>query len=165
MIAQVDVQIACDDEELPESNEIESWLQRAIDAAGKNVADEVEVLVRIVGCAESRALNREYRQQDKPTNVLSFPTGRIEGLPADMSKMLGDIVICASIVNQEAAEQGKPGDEHWAHMVVHGTLHLLGFDHTDDDGALEMEGLETRILTTHGVADPYGESHQRPDTI
>ena len=165
MIAQVDVQIACDDAGLPESDEIESWLQRAIDAAGRNVADEVEVLVRIVDCAESRSLNREYRQQDKPTNVLSFPAGRIDGLPADVSNMLGDIVICASIVNQEAAEQGKPGGEHWAHMVVHGTLHLLGFDHMDDDGALEMEGLETRILTTHGVADPYGESHQRPDTI
>ncbi len=165
MIAQVDVQIACDDEGLPESDEIESWLQRAIDAADKNFADEIEVAVRIVDCAESQLLNRKYRQQDKPTNVLSFPAGRIEGLPAEVSKTLGDIVICASIVNQEAAEQGKASGEHWAHMVVHGTLHLLGFDHVDDDETLEMEGLETHILTTHGVADPYGESRQRPDTI
>ena len=158
MIAKVDVQIACDDEGHPASDEIESWLQRAVDVGGKNVADEVEVSIRIVDRAESRSLNRKYRQQDKPTNVLSFPAGRFEGLPADAPRILGDIVICANIVNQEAREQGKTVGEHWAHMVVHGALHLLGFDHVDNDQALEMEGLETHILTTHGVADPYGEA-------
>ena len=159
MIARVDVQIACDDEGLPASDEIEFWLQRTVATAGKEIADEVEVSFRIVDRAESQSLNREFRQQDKPTNVLSFPAGRIEGLPGDAPRVLGDIVICANIVNQEATEQGKAIGEHWAHMVVHGTLHLLGFDHVNDDEALEMEGLETRILTAHGVADPYGESH------
>ncbi len=152
------MQIACDDEGLPASDEIESWLRRTVAAAGKELADEVEVSIRIVDRAESQTLNREFRQQDKATNVLSFPAGRIEGLPDDAPRILGDIVICANIVNQEAVEQGKTIGEHWAHMVVHGTLHLLGFDHVNDDEALEMEGLETQILTTHGAADPYGES-------
>lgn len=158
MIVQVDVQIACADEGLPESDEIESWAQRAIAAAAGNVDDELEVAIRIVDSAESRALNLDFRQQDRPTNVLSFPAGDFEGLPAEVPKALGDIVICAPIVTAEATAQGKEIGGHWAHMVVHGTLHLLGFDHMNDDEALEMERLETQILTTHGVADPYGES-------
>lgn len=155
MIVQVDVQIACDDEGLPESDEIEIWAQRAIEAAAGNVDDEVEVAIRIVDSVESRSLNRDFRQQDRPTNVLSFPAGDIEGLPAKAPKTLGDIVICAPVVSDEAAAQGKEIGGHWAHMVVHGMLHLLGFDHMNDDEALAMERLETQILTTHGVADPY----------
>lgn len=160
MIAQVDVQIACDDEGLPESDEIEFWVRHAINAAANDVTCEVEVSVRIVDSEEIQALNREFRQQDKPTNVLSFPAGAIEGLPADVPKALGDIVICAQVVRDEATEQGKASSAHWAHMVVHGTLHLLGFDHVGENEAVEMEGHESRILTTLGIADPYGESRE-----
>jgi len=92
------------------------------------------------------------------TNVLSFRAAAIKGLPADVAQVLGDIVICAAVVNNEAAEQGKAIDDHWAHMLVHGTLHLLGYDHETDDDAAEMEDIETRILTENGVADPYRES-------
>lgn len=106
-----------------------------------------------------RSLNRDYRQKDKATNVLSFPAGAIEGLPAEAAPLLGDIVICAEVVSDEAAEQGKSTDDHWAHMLVHGTLHLLGYDHETDDDAAEMEGLEARILTVNGLRDPYVKSH------
>ena len=160
MIVQVDVQVACDDKGLPESNEIQSWVRHAISVAASDVTGEVEITVRIVDSEEIQALNREFRQQDRSTNVLSFPAGLIEGLPAAVPKALGDIVICAQVVSDEATEQGKASSAHWAHMVVHGTLHLLGFDHVDENEAIEMEGQESRILTKLGVADPYGESRE-----
>ena len=116
--------------------------------------------VRIVDAAEIHALNSDYRGKDKPTNVLSFPAGDVAGLPADMPVLLGDVVICASVVREEAAAQGKAITDHWAHMLVHGTLHLLGYDHETETEAVEMEALETRILSEHGVADPYGASGQ-----
>jgi len=103
-------------------------------------------------------LNCEFRGQDKPTNVLSFPAGEIDGLPEDTEMPLGDIVVCAAVVTDEAAQQGKKTGDHWAHMMVHGTLHLLGFDHENDADAEQMEGLEIQILTDHGIANPYGES-------
>lgn len=103
-----------------------------------------------------RSLNCAFRGKDKPTNVLSFPAGDVAGLPADAPLPLGDIVICAGVVGAEAAAQGKTEDDHWAHMLVHGTLHLLGFDHETDAEAADMEALETRILGEHGIADPYG---------
>ena len=105
-----------------------------------------------------RALNRDYREQDKTTNVLSFPAGEIAGLPDDAPRALGDIVICAAVISDEAAEQGKELSAHWAHMLVHGTLHLLGYDHETDAEAAAMEGLETRILCQHGCPDPYLKS-------
>jgi probable rRNA maturation factor len=113
------------------------------------------VSVRVVDVDEMQTLNRDYRDKDKPTNVLSFPAGEIDGLPADEGSSLGDVVICAAIVRDEAAEQGKSLADHWGHMLVHGTLHLLGHDHLTDAEATEMEGLEVKILTSHGVADPY----------
>jgi len=113
--------------------------------------------VRLVDTDEIRSLNREYRRKDKATNVLSFPAAAIEGLPTDVAQVLGDVVVCATVVNEEAAEQGKAIEDHWAHMLVHGTLHLLGYDHEADDDAAEMEGIETRILTENGLADPYRE--------
>ena len=105
-----------------------------------------------------QALNRDYRQQDKVTNVLSFPAGEVAGLPDDASSSLGDIVICAAVVSDEATRQGKAVADHWAHMLVHGTLHLLGYDHDSNTEAVEMEGLETRILASNGLADPYLKS-------
>ena len=156
MTVQVDVQNACDDDTVPEVPIVESWIESAVVAAGIDV--DTEVSVRVVSPEEVYALNSEYRGKDKPTNVLSFPAGKVAGLPDDMPQLLGDIVVCAQVVRDEAREQGKAVADHWAHMLVHGTLHLLGFDHKTDSEAAEMEALETRILSDQGLADPYGAS-------
>jgi len=121
---------------------------------------DVEVSVRVVNAAEMQQLNSEFRSQDKPTNVLSFPAGDFAGLPDDAERPLGDIVVCAAVVADEAEQQGKTLRDHWAHMIVHGTLHLLGFDHDNDSDAAEMESIEIRIMTDHGLANPYGELSQ-----
>lgn len=102
--------------------------------------------------AESRDLNNTYRGKDKPTNVLSFP---FEAPPEVELPLLGDLIICRQVVEREAAEQEKTVEEHWAHMVVHGSLHLLGYDHIEDSEAEEMEALETEIMQSMGYADPY----------
>lgn len=145
----IDLQIACEQETgLPTAEQIEQWATAAV----KPQSDEVEMTVRIVDEAESHALNLNYRGKDRPTNVLSFPfecPDEVE-LP-----LLGDLVICRQVVEREAQEQDKPLMAHWAHMVVHGSLHLLGYDHIEDDEAEEMESLETQIMTGMGFADPY----------
>ena len=102
-----------------------------------------------------QTLNRNYRDQDKPTNVLSFPAGDVQGLPADTDTSLGDIVVCAAVVAREAREQGKTLDDHWGHMLVHGVLHLLGHNHMTDSEADEMEWFEREILAGLGIANPY----------
>jgi len=162
MTAQVDVQVAVDEQFVPESGDIATWVSRAIQAAGHT--DETEVSGRVVGASEMQQLNSEFREQDKPTNVISFPAGSIEGLPPDAQLPLGDIVVCASVVRSEAEKQCKAVADHWAHMMVHGTLHLLGFDHENDSDASVMEDLEIQILADHGIANPYsvsvGESPQ-----
>jgi probable rRNA maturation factor len=157
MTAQVDVQFAINDESIPGEDVIALWVDRAIIGAGRST--ETEVSVRVVGADEMRQLNSDFRDQDKSTNVLSFPAGEIAGLPSE-ALPLGDIVVCAAVVSEEAERQGKTVSDHWAHMIVHGTLHLLGFDHIDDDEALQMESLEADILGAHGVANPYRESPQ-----
>ena len=145
----IDLQIACEQETgLPTAEEIEQWATAAVQPQ----SDEVEMTVRIVDEAESHALNLNYRGKDRPTNVLSFPfecPDEVE-LP-----LLGDLVICRQVVEREAQEQDKPLMAHWAHMVVHGSLHLLGYDHIEDDEAEEMESLETQIMTGLDFADPY----------
>ena len=145
----IDLQMACEQESgLPTAEQIEQWATAAVEPQ----SDEVEMTVRIVDEAESHALNLNYRGKDRPTNVLSFPfecPDEVE-LP-----LLGDLVICRQVVEREAQEQDKPVMAHWAHMVVHGSLHLLGYDHIEDDEAEEMESLETQIMTGLGFADPY----------
>jgi len=145
----IDLQIACEQETgLPTAEQIEQWATAAVQPQ----SDEVEMTVRIVDEAESHELNLNYRGKDRPTNVLSFPfecPDEVE-LP-----LLGDLVICRQVVEREAQEQDKPVVAHWAHMVVHGCLHLLGYDHIEDDEAEEMESLETQIMTGLGFADPY----------
>ena len=153
-----DVQVACDAEGLPPRALIREWVAAAVRGAGAATGSGIEVGVRIVSADEIQALNRQYREQDKATNVLSFEAGEIAGLPADMPRVLGDVVICASIVADEARDQGKPLEAHWAHMLVHGTLHLLGYDHVSEAEAQSMEALETRILAAGDIADPYGRS-------
>ncbi|MDO4626078.1 MAG: rRNA maturation RNase YbeY [Pasteurellaceae bacterium] len=145
----VDLQIATENSEnLPSLAQIEQWASRAVRAS----RDDIEMTVRIVDEMESHHLNLTYRGKDRPTNVLSFPfecPDEVE-LP-----LLGDLVICRQVVEREAAEQGKPLLAHWAHMIVHGSLHLLGYDHIDEAEAEEMESLETQIMTDLGFADPY----------
>ena len=147
MAVILDLQLACADQSnLPSITEIETWLNATILLA------EAELTVRIVDIEESQQLNCDYRGKDKPTNVLSFP---FEAPPGIELPLLGDLVVCKQVVEQEAQEQGKPLMAHWAHMLVHGSLHLLGYDHIDDDEADEMEGLETQIMTELGFVDPY----------
>jgi probable rRNA maturation factor len=111
-----------------------------------------EVNILIVGTAEGRRFNRQYRHKDYATNVLSFP---YERLPREKSNLLGDLVICAPVVTREAAEQGKRAREHWAHLTIHGVLHLLGYDHRTATQARRMETLEVRILAALGIGNPY----------
>ncbi len=145
----LDLQLACESETgLPD----EALFQRWLDAAVIPFQEDAEVTVRLVDEPESHELNLTYRGKDKSTNVLSFP---FEAPPGIELPLLGDLVICRQVVEQEAQEQGKPLEAHWAHMVVHGSLHLLGYDHIDDDEAEEMEALETEIMLALGYADPY----------
>jgi probable rRNA maturation factor len=111
-----------------------------------------EVAIRIVGADEGQALNRDYRGKDYATNVLSFPAELPPGVDLPL---IGDLAICAPVVAREATEQGKKPRDHWAHLTVHGTLHLLGYDHIEDAEAEAMEALETRILAGLGIGDPY----------
>lgn len=151
----VDLQVDCENPGIPTDARIRFWVGRALAAAGTSLARGAEVSVRLVEADEMRALNHEYRRINKVTNVLSFPAGEIAGLPDEAPRALGDIVICAAVVSEEAEAQGKQVADHWAHMLVHGMLHLLGYDHELDAEAAEMEGLETRILVSNGLADPY----------
>ena len=145
----VDLQIATENiEGLPTEEQIVQWATAAVQPEG----DEVEMTVRIVDEAESHELNLTYRGKDRPTNVLSFPFE----CPDEVAlPLLGDLVICRQVVEREAVEQEKPLMAHWAHMIVHGSLHLLGYDHIEDDEAEEMESLETQIMQGLGFDDPY----------
>lgn len=117
---------------------------------------EADLAIRLVGSKEGRALNRHYRGKDYATNVLSFPAELPEGLPPGVRMpLLGDLVICAQVVAREAREQGKPLNAHYAHLTVHGVLHLLGWDHEDSREADAMEQLEREILAGLGLDDPY----------
>ena len=111
--------------------------------------------MRIVEADEARELNRRYRDRDRPTNVLSFAADHSLDLPGDDAVPLGDLVLCAPVVAREAGEQGKPEAHHWAHLLVHGTLHLLGYDHAVADEAADMEALEVATLAGRGLPDPY----------
>ncbi|WP_028454105.1 rRNA maturation RNase YbeY [Chitinilyticum litopenaei] len=135
---------------LPTEIQLRQWAEAALQAGVANA----EITFRIVDTDEGRQLNRDYRGKDYATNVLTFTFDddmpALPGLP-----LLGDIVFCAPVVEREAAEQGISLEAHYAHLTVHGVLHLQGFDHLDDDEAEEMEGLETHILAGLGYADPY----------
>ncbi len=151
MNVEVDVQYAATTEDVPSAEDIVSWVEAAV--AGRR--ESAELTVRVVDEAEITELNRIYRGHDRPTNVLAFP---YEEMPGVNIPLLGDIVICAPVVANEAREQRKTKTAHWAHIVVHGTLHLLGFDHEDRSDAQQMEQLETSILAGLGYGDPYGDT-------
>ena len=135
---------------LPSDEDLERWVRAAL----AQHRDEAQLTLRMVDEAEIRVLNQTYRHKQGTTNVLSFP---FEAPPGVDLPLLGDVVICAAVVAREAQEQGKSAQAHWAHMVVHGCLHLLGYDHIESDQAQRMEGLETRILADLGYDDPYRE--------
>jgi probable rRNA maturation factor len=144
----LDMQFACDAENLPSTAQFQLWVDTALLPYNKCF----ELTIRLVETQESQALNLQYRNKNKSTNVLSFPFEVPEGIELNL---LGDLVICADVVINEAQEQSKALNNHWAHMVIHGCLHLLGYDHIDDDEALEMETLEATLLSKIGISDPY----------
>lgn len=150
-MAELDIQVASEQPNLPSTSEFQLWAEAAL--AGRK--DDAELTIRIVDTEESQTLNHQYRGKDKPTNVLSFPFEAPQNIPD--FPLIGDLVICASVVAQEAEEQGKPLIHHWAHMVIHGILHLLGYDHIEEVEAEEMESLEINILSQLEIPDPYQE--------
>ena len=149
MSIELDLQIASQsDADLPSQADFSRWLTEAI----HRFQEQAEVTIRIVDEQESHQLNFDYRGKDRPTNVLSFPFEAPPGMTIDL---LGDLVICRQVVEREAKEQNTPLASHWAHMVVHGSLHLLGYDHIEDDEAEIMESLEAEIMQSMGYEDPY----------
>lgn len=153
MNLELDLQLGTAEPGVPPMADLRRWAMAALEGR----RDRAELTIRVVGEPEGRELNRRYRGQDRPTNVLSFsfdaPPEIAENDP--IHDLLGDLVICADLVHREAAEQGKPVAAHWAHLVVHGVLHLLDYDHLTDAEAAEMEGLETAILGGLGFPPPY----------
>lgn len=152
MNLDLDLQQASSGENLPQPAQFERWLTHAL--AGYR--DQAGVCIRLVDAAESQTLNRDYRGKDSPTNVLSFPFELPPGVDdAEAQALLGDLVICVPVLEREAAEQGKTAEQHWAHLVIHGALHLLGFDHIDPEDAKVMENIERHVLADLGLPDPY----------
>lgn len=145
---RIDVQ-AGTDEDQPSTAEILKWAELAL---GEH--EPCQLCIRTVGRPEIQSLNQQFRQKDKPTNVLSFPADPIPGLD---TPYLGDIALCASVINQEALTQKKQSTAHWAHMVIHGTLHLLGFDHESEVDAEHMESQEILLLQQLSFPNPYEE--------
>jgi len=149
MTAIVDVQVVYDGV-VPEQELFERWVKAALE----QLNEACELSIRLVGEDESAELNSSYRGKEGPTNVLSFPFDS----PVPMEpRLLGDLIICVPVVEKEALEQGKKLDNHWAHLVVHGCLHLLGYDHIEDDEADIMEALEVTILQSVNIDNPYQE--------
>lgn len=149
MAVILDLQVATQSsQDLPDEATFTAWLTHILTP----FQDNAELTVRIVDAEESQQLNFEYRQKNKPTNVLSFPFEAPPGIELDL---LGDLVICKQVVEQESQQQQKPLQSHWAHMIVHGSLHLLGYDHIEDEEAEIMESLETEIMGELGFEDPY----------
>ncbi|MGY4490823.1 MULTISPECIES: rRNA maturation RNase YbeY [Pseudomonas] len=152
-MVELDLQVATNDP-VPSETLFQQWCETAL---GMRKGDS-ELTIRLVDVPEGRELNHTYRHKDYATNVLSFPAD----VPDDMLDipLLGDLVICVAVVEREAAEQGKSLEAHWAHLVIHGCLHLLGFDHEEDEEAEEMEGLERELLAKLGHPDPYADDDE-----
>ncbi len=150
MNLELELQIATQQDSIPSKESFIIWSKSAL----RDERKQAEIVIRLVDEDEIQGLNRQYRGKDNPTNVLSFPSNLPEVVDSDL---LGDLVICVPVVVREAQEQGKPSEAHWAHMVVHGVLHLLGYDHQDEEDAQTMERLETEVMAGLGFQDPYRE--------
>ncbi len=151
---ELDLQIASDASNLPTEAQFSAWCAIAL----RQRSADSELTIRLVDEAEGRELNNTWRQKDYATNVLSFPAD----VPDEFLDipLLGDLVICVPVVEREAAEQGKSPEAHWAHLVIHGCLHLLGYDHIEDAEAEEMEALERELLAELGHPDPYADEDE-----
>ena len=150
------VQRACAGSDLPGAASLKRWARRAL-AMQSPARTGGDLVIRIVSAAESAELNQRYRGKAGPTNVLSFPCNADWPLPDEQPRPLGDVVICAERVRQEAEVQDKPLAAHWAHLVIHGTLHLLGYSHDRERPRRSMEAIERRLLAELGFSDPYRE--------
>jgi probable rRNA maturation factor len=150
MMNQIDIQRIFESEDQPDEAQIQAW----VDAALEDVSQDTEIVIRIVDEDESAQLNDQYRHKKGPTNILSFPFEVPDGIDLNL---LGDLVVCAPVVAREAVEQHKLPIHHWAHIIVHGVLHLLGYDHIDEDEAEQMEGKEIEILKKLNINNPYIE--------
>ncbi len=152
----LDLQTATESAALPRKSRLELWVKTTLIIAAEHshqpLKKAYELTIRVVDKAEVQQLNLSYRHQEKPTNVLSFP---FEAPPQVSLPLLGDLVICQAVVEEEALQQQISPESHWAHMVVHGTLHLLDYDHLDDQQAEEMESLEIKVLQQLGYSNPY----------
>jgi probable rRNA maturation factor len=147
----IDLQVACTTDELPSQAQLQLWVETALSTASQTT-QTFELTIRLVEPEESQQLNNQFRGQNKPTNVLSFPFEVPEGITLNL---LGDLVICVDIMKNEAKLQNKNLFDHWAHLVIHGCLHLLGFDHISDIEAVEMEGIEVAALAKLHINNPY----------
>lgn len=153
MAVTVDIQRACDGA-VPEDNDFQRWLEAAL----SEVSEDCELSVRLVEVSESTELNETYRGKAGPTNVLSFPFEA--PIPMEL-RLLGDLVICRAVVESEATQQNKAVNDHWAHMVIHGCLHLLGYDHIETDEAEQMEAIEKTILQSLNIDNPYRDQESK----
>jgi len=155
MQAEIEIQRAITSGKIPDDDQFQLWVESALAGTGKHV----RLTVRIADEQEAWQFNRDYRHKDNATNVLSFTAELPEGLPSEIREsQLGDLLICAPVVAREAEEQNRPESDHWAHMTIHGVLHLLGHDHEQPDQAALMESMETEILATLGISDPYQDN-------
>lgn len=149
----VDLQIACETDDVPSIEQLQHWVDATLNEIMIDGDDrQFELTIRLVNSIESQQLNNQFRGIDKPTNVLSFPFEVPEGIELNL---LGDLVICIDVMQAEAKIQNKALFDHWAHLVIHGCLHLVGFDHISDDDAEKMESLEIEILAKLNIKNPY----------
>lgn len=146
----LDIQIATESCDYPSEQQFQQW----VDTVLTDHSENSEIVIRLVDTAESAELNQQYRHKQGPTNILSFPFEAPEGIAMDL---LGDLVICAPKIAEEARQQNKLLNDHWAHITIHGVLHLLGYDHIEDSEAEEMETLEIKLLNLLKIANPYQE--------
>ncbi len=144
----LEIQRICQSSSIPDDSQLNAWTKLGLQESNQ----DSEILIRIVDENESAALNQQYRQKPGPTNVLSFPFDAPENLEINL---LGDLVVCAPVIEKEARQQGKSVNDHWAHIILHGILHLQGFDHIEESDANAMEALEVKLLKTININNPY----------
>lgn len=147
----LDMQIATESSDYPSEQQFQRWVDTVLTDPGQ----DSEIVIRLVDAAEMAGLNQQFRRKSGPTNILSFPFEAPEGVELDL---LGDLVICVPLIAQEARQQHKLPEHHWAHITIHGILHLLGYDHIVEADAEEMETLEIKFLNILNIANPYQEA-------
>ena len=158
---KVDIQIVCENYNVPSKEDFETWIMLSIRNIDFILERDFEIGIRAVNESESKRLNKQYRKINQSTNILSFFSSMDDNIrwSKTIPKPLGDLVICAPVIEREAIEQGKELFAHWAHMIVHGMLHLVGFDHAVEHEAYEMESLEVDILEELGFSNPYDSQY------